>query len=138
MNCVMMSTARNRFGDGASRDGYMITNCYFCDAELDTEEDDVHTDPETSEDCCADCCPKCNPEKYRPTVEDFLISHPSSCLITGYNGYKIYYSHIENCWVAKNQGYETRTTNLDQLMETVSKLLTTQRRRKNSFGKQKR
>jgi len=116
----------------------MITNCYFCDIELDTEEDDVHTDPETGEDVCFNCCPECNPDKYKPTFEDFLISHPSSYAMTSRGGYKIYYSHTENCWIATTQGYETRSADLDQLMETVSKLLTTQKRRKNSFGKQKR
>ena len=114
----------------------MITNCYFCDIELDTEEDDVHTDPETGEDECASCCPECNPDKYKPTIEDFLITHREAYLMTKTGGYKIYYSIDENCWIAKTQGYETRSINLDQLMETVSKLLTTQRRRKNSFGKQ--
>lgn len=115
----------------------MITSCYFCNVELDTKEDDVHTDPETGEDCCADCCPECNPEQYKLTLEDFLVSHPLSCLITGHNGYRIHYSHEEKCWVAKNKGYETRTTNLDQLMKTVLKLLATQKKRKNSFSKQK-
>lgn len=116
----------------------MITNCYFCDAELNTEEDDVHTDPETGEDCCANCCPECNPDRYKSTFEDFLISHPQSYVMTSRRGYRIYYSHTDSCWVATTLGYETRDTDLDRLMEAISKRLTAQRKRKNSFGKQKR
>lgn len=105
----------------------MITNCYFCGTELDTEEDDVHTDPETGEDCCAECCPECNPKVIKTKLEtmsivEFLKKHPSSYIGTNLTGagYKIYPSEDKTGWIAKSQWVTHRALTLEQLLYTVS------------------
>lgn len=109
----------------------MIIQCYFCEIDMDTDVDDIHTDPETGEDCCPICCPECSPEQQETTLEDFLISHPGSYVMTSERGYKVCHSLNDDCWIATRAGYEIRDMNLNRLMETVSGSI-------NSFSKRRK